>query len=184
MDIKPDGVHSLDPCQYALAEVHKNVDVYVNVCRVCGHVEITWARTNETKDIIEDQELSDRINDKSKILIVREAAEEVEDMKAIEPVDNHIDAESKAGLAKFFLSLTDREKELVSASIEWTRASARNEPLDIPPEARNEWSKMVDGFYKWQYKVYNTMLQKVVEDEKSKNNQAGETAETTDETEN
>lgn len=44
MDVKPDGVHSLDPCVYETVEVVENATVYVNRCSRCGHYEILWKR--------------------------------------------------------------------------------------------------------------------------------------------
>lgn len=49
--IKPDGVHELDPCVYELKEIHDNVTVYVHECKNCGHVDISWSRTDDTEDI-------------------------------------------------------------------------------------------------------------------------------------
>lgn len=48
--IKPDGIHELDPCTYFVAEVHRNVDVYVLRCVKCGYEEIEWERTPYTED--------------------------------------------------------------------------------------------------------------------------------------
>lgn len=57
----PDGVQikigdaKLDPCQYELVEVHKNVTVEVIKCSVCGNVEISWRRQDNTEDIIMEE---------------------------------------------------------------------------------------------------------------------------------
>lgn len=47
---KPDGVNPLDPCRYELKEVHTNCIVEVSRCRKCGHIDISWRRTDETVD--------------------------------------------------------------------------------------------------------------------------------------
>ena len=44
LDVKPDGVHSLDPCIYETVEVVENATVYVNRCVNCGHYEVSWKR--------------------------------------------------------------------------------------------------------------------------------------------
>ena len=51
-NIKPDGVHKLDPCAYEAKEIHTNVTVTVSQCTRCGHVEIEWKRQEGTEDII------------------------------------------------------------------------------------------------------------------------------------
>lgn len=48
--IKPDGKHELDPCIYEDIERHRNVTVTVSRCRVCGHIEISWERQEDTID--------------------------------------------------------------------------------------------------------------------------------------
>lgn len=53
--IKPDGVHELDPCDYVMAEKYRNVTVEVLVCRKCGHVEISWARQEDTEEVATDE---------------------------------------------------------------------------------------------------------------------------------
>lgn len=45
MEIKPDGVHALDPCSYDVIEEHHGVTVRVLRCRNCGHEEIEWEDT-------------------------------------------------------------------------------------------------------------------------------------------
>jgi hypothetical protein len=49
VDVKPDGVHSLDPCQYKLVERHKNVTVDICQCERCGGIDISWRRQDNTK---------------------------------------------------------------------------------------------------------------------------------------
>lgn len=44
LDIRPDGVHSLDPCVYATVETYKNVDVDLDKCQICGHQELSWRK--------------------------------------------------------------------------------------------------------------------------------------------
>jgi hypothetical protein len=44
MEIRPDGVHRLDPCSYDVIEEHRGVTVRVLRCRRCGRQEIEWER--------------------------------------------------------------------------------------------------------------------------------------------
>ena len=48
--IKLDGKHPLDPCEYEVKEIHRNVTVEVIRCRKCGHTEISWRRQEDTED--------------------------------------------------------------------------------------------------------------------------------------
>jgi hypothetical protein len=48
--IKPDGIHSLDPCQYEVIEKYRNVTVEILRCKNCGHVEISWSRQENTEE--------------------------------------------------------------------------------------------------------------------------------------
>jgi len=50
-DIKPDGIHSLDPCIYEDIELHKNVTVIVSRCKNCGKISLSWLRTPDTESI-------------------------------------------------------------------------------------------------------------------------------------
>lgn len=45
MEIRPDGVHRLDPCTYDVIEEHRDVTVRVLRCSRCGHQEIEWEDT-------------------------------------------------------------------------------------------------------------------------------------------
>lgn len=47
---RPDGKNELDPCRYEVIEKHRNVTVEVLRCKKCGHVEIAWARQENTED--------------------------------------------------------------------------------------------------------------------------------------
>lgn len=49
--VKPDSQHELDPCVYQDIEMHTNVTVIVSKCSRCGHIELSWIRTDETEDI-------------------------------------------------------------------------------------------------------------------------------------
>jgi hypothetical protein len=51
IDIRPDGVTSLDPCLYKLVEEYRNVTVKVYKCIHCGHVDVSWERQDNTIDI-------------------------------------------------------------------------------------------------------------------------------------
>lgn len=53
--IRPDGVNRLDPCTYKTKEIHTNVTVTVSQCKRCGHVDISWARQEDTDDIIYEE---------------------------------------------------------------------------------------------------------------------------------
>ena len=48
--------HDVDPCRYENKyERHENVNVIVKRCKVCGNVDISWERTENTVDyILED----------------------------------------------------------------------------------------------------------------------------------
>lgn len=50
LTIKPDGQNELDPCVYEDIEMHTNVTVIVSKCKNCGHIELSWIRTDETED--------------------------------------------------------------------------------------------------------------------------------------
>jgi hypothetical protein len=47
--IRPDGIHPVDPCRYRLVESHKNVTVSVHQCDVCGDIDISWFRQDDTE---------------------------------------------------------------------------------------------------------------------------------------
>lgn len=49
------GNAELDPCQYQVAEIHKNVTVEVLKCPKCGAVEIGWYRQENTEDILMEE---------------------------------------------------------------------------------------------------------------------------------
>ena len=49
--IKPDGIHSLDPCVYKEMERFSNVTVSISKCIYCGHVEVSWFRQEDTEEI-------------------------------------------------------------------------------------------------------------------------------------
>lgn len=49
--IKPDGVNELDPCIYEEVERYRNVTVSVMRCKVCGHVEVSWTRQDDTEEV-------------------------------------------------------------------------------------------------------------------------------------
>lgn len=50
--IKPDGMNVLLPCVLEEKEIHRNVTVIVSQCKVCGHIEISWERQDDTEDEI------------------------------------------------------------------------------------------------------------------------------------
>ncbi len=49
--IKPDGIHDLDPCVYEDIEKYANVTVVVSRCKICGHIEISWMRQDDTVEL-------------------------------------------------------------------------------------------------------------------------------------
>lgn len=51
VEIRPDGVHALDPCVYEDIEEHRNVTVIVSRCKYCGAITLGWKRTAETESI-------------------------------------------------------------------------------------------------------------------------------------
>lgn len=46
--IKILGEYTADPCRYKRKEIHQNVTVEVSQCEVCGHIDITWHRQDDT----------------------------------------------------------------------------------------------------------------------------------------
>lgn len=54
LSIKPDGVNELDPCIYEEIEAYENVSVSISKCKKCGHIEVTWKRQPNTKEIKND----------------------------------------------------------------------------------------------------------------------------------
>lgn len=50
--IKPDGVNKLLPCLLEDKEIHRNVTVTISQCQVCGHIESSWERQDDTEDEI------------------------------------------------------------------------------------------------------------------------------------
>lgn len=53
IEIRPDGINILDACTYQDIEMHTNVTVVISKCKICGHIEISWLRTDNTEDIYE-----------------------------------------------------------------------------------------------------------------------------------
>lgn len=53
IDIKPDGINELDPCQYDEIAEYRNVTVKVWKCRKCGHIEYMWLRQPDTEEVEE-----------------------------------------------------------------------------------------------------------------------------------
>ena len=48
--IRPHG--TLDPCQYQVSEVYRNVTVEVLTCPICGSVSISWRKQDDTEKIV------------------------------------------------------------------------------------------------------------------------------------
>lgn len=55
VSIKPDGENELEACQYVLMQEYKNVTVQVWQCPVCGHIDISWKRQDDTEEVINDE---------------------------------------------------------------------------------------------------------------------------------
>lgn len=53
--IKPNGVDELIPCRYEVTEIHKNVTVRIMKCPICGSIDISWFRQDDTEDIIYEE---------------------------------------------------------------------------------------------------------------------------------
>lgn len=52
VDVRPDGMHKLDPCIYTRRETHKNVTVNIDQCLRCGHIQLSWdAQANSEHEI-------------------------------------------------------------------------------------------------------------------------------------
>lgn len=49
--IYPDGMHEMDPCIYEDVAIYRNVTIYISKCKVCGHVEISWEKQDDTEEI-------------------------------------------------------------------------------------------------------------------------------------
>ena len=52
VEVKIGGI-PVDPCVYEVKEIHANVTVYVRQCTICGAVDISWERQEDTEDILE-----------------------------------------------------------------------------------------------------------------------------------
>lgn len=48
------GDKPLDPCQFKLHEIYKNVTVEILRCPICGEVSIGWKRQDNTEEIMVD----------------------------------------------------------------------------------------------------------------------------------
>ena len=49
--IKPDGINELDPCQYEEIQRFANVTVSISRCKVCGNIDISWYRQEDTEEL-------------------------------------------------------------------------------------------------------------------------------------
>lgn len=52
MVIKPDGVNELDACPRNLMQVFKNVTVEVWQCPICGSIDISWKKQDDTETLL------------------------------------------------------------------------------------------------------------------------------------
>lgn len=59
MEIRPDGVHRLDPCVYVEKQLLRNVTVSVCQCAVCGNVTMLWRRQENT-EVLQYEELAEQ----------------------------------------------------------------------------------------------------------------------------
>lgn len=53
VDVRPDGIHSLEPCRYQLSQKLRNVTIEILKCPKCGKISIGWYRQLDTEDITE-----------------------------------------------------------------------------------------------------------------------------------
>lgn len=51
--VKPDGENELDPCIYETRQVFTNCIVEICNCKKCGHVSVSWRRTEDTTEVPE-----------------------------------------------------------------------------------------------------------------------------------
>lgn len=52
--IKPNGRDPLDPCIYK--DIERYTNVTVSKCVVCGHIDISWEKTEDTEYINLEEE--------------------------------------------------------------------------------------------------------------------------------
>ena len=45
------GLADVEPCLFEDIEMHTNVTVIVSRCKVCGRVELSWIRQEDTEDV-------------------------------------------------------------------------------------------------------------------------------------
>ena len=53
VSIRPDGIHEIDPCQYEVNELYRNVTVEILKCKKCGHISIGWYKQPNTVALYE-----------------------------------------------------------------------------------------------------------------------------------
>lgn len=51
MVVKPDGINELDPCIYEEIERYANVTISISRCKVCGNINISWYRQEDTEEL-------------------------------------------------------------------------------------------------------------------------------------
>lgn len=49
--IKPDGVHTMSPHTFKLAQKLKNVTIEILECSECGEISIGWYRQEDTEEV-------------------------------------------------------------------------------------------------------------------------------------
>ena len=49
--IRIDGENDFDACLYKTVKAYRNVTVMIDVCKKCGHTEISWTRQEDTEEI-------------------------------------------------------------------------------------------------------------------------------------
>lgn len=49
---KTNTSHLLDPCQFRVSEIYRNVTVEVLTCPICGAVSISWRKQENTENIV------------------------------------------------------------------------------------------------------------------------------------
>lgn len=56
IDYRPDGFHSLDPCEYEMYQRYRNVTVEILRCTKCNDYKVTWFKQDNTEDITDESE--------------------------------------------------------------------------------------------------------------------------------
>jgi hypothetical protein len=55
VEIKPDGIHLLDPCIYEVLGTYKDVRLTVLQCKNCGNIDFEWQYEKDISDEEDDE---------------------------------------------------------------------------------------------------------------------------------